>query len=87
VIRRLALVALLLPLLGACATAEADLSPAQAGNTLHLPAAHVPGGLYTRLCAPPRGAEPGRLVVINHGSPGDPAARRTRRTRPCRRAG
>ncbi|MEI6160867.1 MAG: prolyl oligopeptidase family serine peptidase [Roseococcus sp.] len=82
-IRRLALTALVVPLLGACATAEADLSPAQAGDTLHLPAAHLPGGIYTRLCAPPPGAPPGRLVVINHGSPPDPAVRPAMRPASC----
>jgi pimeloyl-ACP methyl ester carboxylesterase len=82
VIRRLALAALLL--LGGCASAESDLSPEQAGDTLHLPAPHVPGGLYTRLCAPPPGAPPGRLVVINHGSPGDPEIRPAMRPASCR---
>jgi dienelactone hydrolase len=77
--RPLALAALLL--LGACA-AESDLRPDQAGETLHLPAAHVPGGLYTRLCRPP-GPGPARVVVINHGSPGDPAVRPAMRPASC----
>ena len=81
--RRLAAAALLLPLLGACAIAESDLSAEQAGETVMLPAEHVPGGLYTRLCAPPRGAPPGHLVVINHGSPGDPAIRPAMRPASC----
>ncbi len=78
----LALTTLLL-LLGGCAIAESDLSAEQAGETLHLPADHVAGGLYTRICAPPRGAPPGRLVLINHGSPGDPAIRPAMRPASC----
>ncbi len=81
--RHWAAAALLLPLLGACAIAESDLTGEQAGETLHLPASHVPGGLYTRLCAPPRGAPAGRLVLINHGSPGDAAIRPAMRPASC----
>ncbi len=77
----LALAALVL--LGGCAIAESDLSAEQAGETAMLPAAHVPGGLQTRICAPPRGAPPGRLVLINHGSPGDPAIRPAMRPASC----
>lgn len=81
--RRLVAAALLLPLLGACAIAESDLTAEQAGETVMLPASHVPDGLYTRICAPPRGAPPGHLVVINHGSPGDPAIRPAMRPASC----
>ena len=81
--RRLAAAALLLPLLGACAIAESDLSAGQAGETVRLAAAHVPGGLYTRICAPPPGAPPGHLVLVNHGSPGDPAIRPAMRPASC----
>ena len=67
--------------LGACAT-DAVLRADEVGETLRLPAEHVPGGLFTRICRP---ASPGpaRLVVINHGSPGDAAARPTMRPTPC----
>jgi pimeloyl-ACP methyl ester carboxylesterase len=77
--RPLALAALLL--LGACAV-ESDLRADEAGESLFLPAAHVPGGLYTRLCRPagPATAQP---VVINHGSPGDPAVRPAMRPASC----
>ena len=78
-IRRLALASLLL--LGGCA-AEADLRADEAGESLFLPAAHVPGGLYTRLCRP-AAAGPARLVVINHGSPGDPEVRPAMRPASC----
>lgn len=80
---RLAAAALLLPLLGACAIAESDLTAEQAGETVMLPAPHVEGGLHTRICAPPRGGPPGHLVVINHGSPGDPAIRPAMRPASC----
>jgi len=77
---RLALAGLLL--LGACA-AESDLSADEAGEALHLPAAHVPGGIYTRICRPAaRGELP--LVVINHGSPGDASIRPAMRPASCR---
>ncbi len=76
-----ALAALLL--MGGCAIAESDLSAEQAGETVMLPAEHVPGGLYTRICQPPRGAPPGKLVLINHGSPGDPAIRPAMRPASC----
>lgn len=72
-----------LALLGGCAIAESDLSADQAGETLLLPAEHVPGGIYTRICHPSRGAPPGRLVLINHGSPGDPAIRPAMRPASC----
>lgn len=76
--RRLALAALLL--LGACA--ESDLRADEAGETLNLPVAHVPGGLYTRLCRPVAPG-PAPLVVINHGSPGDAAVRPAMRPATC----
>lgn len=77
--RRLALAALLL--LGACA-AESDLRADEAGETLHLPAPHVPGGIYKRLCRP-AAPGPARLVVINHGSPPDAAVRPAMRPVSC----
>ncbi|UPY36088.1 prolyl oligopeptidase family serine peptidase [Sediminicoccus sp. KRV36] len=68
-------------LLGACAS-EAGLNAQETGETLHLPAAHVPGGLFTRICRP-ASAGPARLVVLNHGSPGDPAVRPAMRPATC----
>ncbi len=78
--RRLALAALLA--LGAC-VAESDLRADEAGETLNLPAAHVPGGIYTRLCRPAGAASAAPLVVINHGSPADPAVRPAMRPASC----
>lgn len=67
--------------LGAC-NADAGLRADEVGETLRLPAEHVPGGLFTRICRA-AAAGPARLVVINHGSPGDAAARPTMRPTPC----
>ena len=67
--------------LTACA-AEGDLRADEAGETLFLPAAHVSAGLYTRLCRP-AAPGPARLVVINHGSPGDASVRPAMRPGTC----
>ena len=67
--------------LGACA-ADTGLRADEVGETLRLPVEHVPGGLFTRVCRP-SASGPARLVVINHGSPGDPAVRPTMRPTPC----
>lgn len=72
------LAALVLP---AC-TAEPDLSAQQAGETLFLSAAQAQNGLYTRLCHP-AAPGPARLVVINHGSPGDASVRPAMRPGSC----
>ena len=67
--------------LGACASGAA-LPADEVGETLSLPASHVPNGLFTRIYRP--GAPgPAPLVVINHGSPGDAAARPTMRPYAC----
>ena len=72
--RRLALALLL----SACA-ADAGLRADEAGETLTLPA---PANLHTRICRP-AGGGPAPLVVINHGSPRDAAARSTMRPYGC----
>jgi dienelactone hydrolase len=77
---RAALLAALLAL-GACA-GERDLRPDEVGETLHLPAEQVRQGFFTRVCRP-AAPGPARLVVINHGSPGDAAARPTMRPYVC----
>lgn len=67
--------------LGACAS-EASLTADEVGETLNLPASQAPNGFFTRICRP-AAPGPAPLVVINHGSPGDAAARPTMRPYVC----
>lgn len=78
-IRRALLAAVLL--LGAC-TAEQALTAEGAGELAEIPAAHTDRLFATRICRP-AAPGPARLVVINHGSPVDAAARAVMRPTPC----
>lgn len=69
---RRALVAALL-LFGGCA-AEQGASDGAAGELVRLPAPHADRALVTRICRP-AAAGPAPLVIVNHGSPADAAAR------------
>ncbi|WP_421991221.1 dienelactone hydrolase family protein [Roseococcus sp.] len=78
---RRALLAAVALLAGACAP-ETGLSADGAGELVQIPAPNTERGFTTRICRPAaRG--PARLVVINHGSPGDPAERPRMRPAAC----
>lgn len=72
--RRVLIAVLLLMIAGAVAQRASAQTGPWREQTVWVPAAGAPQGLYTRICRPP-GETPARVAVIAHGSPANASAR------------